>query len=100
MSTISRAEVAHLADLARLALTEDELDTYAGQLDRILSSVAAVNEITGADDAPAMSHAVGLTNVFREDVVRGSLPVERVLELAPESDQDRFRVPRILGEPE
>lgn len=98
MSTISRAEVAHLAHLARLAVTDEELDVFAGQLDQILGSVAKVNEVAGADDVAGTSHAVPLTNVFREDVVRPGLPVERVLELAPESDQDRFRVPRILDE--
>ena len=64
MTAITRAEVSHLARLARLALTDDELDHFAVQLDVILASVATVSEVA-ADDIPATSHAVPLTNVFR-----------------------------------
>jgi aspartyl-tRNA(Asn)/glutamyl-tRNA(Gln) amidotransferase subunit C len=94
---ISRDEVAHLAKLARLAVTEDELDVFAGQLDQILDSVAKVSEVA-ADDVPPTSHAVPLTNVFREDEVRPCLTQQQVLAGAPASEQGRFRVPRILGE--
>ena len=94
---ITRDEVAHLARLSRLALREDELDHLATQLDDIISAVARVQEVT-ADDIPPTSHALPLTNVFRPDVVRPSLPREDVLAGAPASEQDRFRVPRILGE--
>lgn len=97
MSRISTDEVAHLARLARLAVTEDELETFAGQLDVILSSVAQVGEIA-TDDIPPTSHAVPLTNVFRPDEVRPQLPREQALAAAPAVEQDRFRVPRILGE--
>ncbi len=69
MPNISRDEVAHLARLARLAVTEDELTTFAGQLDVILQSVATVGEVA-ADDIPPTSHAVPLVNVFRDDLVR------------------------------
>ncbi len=67
MAAITRDEVAHLARLARLALTDDELDHFAGQLDVILASVARVAEVA-ADDIPPTSHAVPLTNVLRDDV--------------------------------
>lgn len=97
MSTISRDEVAHLAGLARLAVTEEELDTFAGQLDQILDAVAKVGEVA-ADDIPPTSHAVPVTNVFREDEVRPSLPREQALAGAPAAEENRFRVPRILGE--
>ncbi|HWD05672.1 MAG TPA: Asp-tRNA(Asn)/Glu-tRNA(Gln) amidotransferase subunit GatC [Amycolatopsis sp.] len=97
MPNISRDEVAHLAKLARLAVTEDELDVFAGQLDQILDSVAKVSEVA-ADDVPPTSHAVPLTNVFREDEVRPCLTQQQVLAGAPASEQGRFRVPRILGE--
>ncbi len=97
MSTISRDEVAHLAGLARLAVTEAELDTFAGQLDDILDSVAKVNEVA-AEDIPPTSHAVPLTNVFREDVVRPGLSREQALASAPATEENRFRVPRILSE--
>jgi len=94
---ISRDEVAHLARLARLAVTEDELTTFAGQLDVILQSVAIVGEVA-ADDIPPTSHAVPLVNVFRTDVVRPGLTQAQALAAAPAAEDGRFRVPRILGE--
>lgn len=97
MPNISRDEVAHLANLARLAVTEDELDTFAGQLDQILDSVAKVGEVATAE-IPPTSHAVPLTNVFREDVVRPGLGQQQALAGAPAAEEGRFRVPRILGE--
>ena len=90
-------DVADLARLARIELTDDELELLAPQLDVILESVAHVADVA-ADDIPPTSHALPLTNVFRPDVVRPSLPREDVLAGAPASEQDRFRVPRILGE--
>jgi aspartyl-tRNA(Asn)/glutamyl-tRNA(Gln) amidotransferase subunit C len=94
---ISRDDVAHLARLARLAVTEDELTTFAGQLDVILQSVATVGEVA-ADDIPPTSHAVPLVNVFRPDVVRPGLTQAQALAAAPAAEDGRFRVPRILGE--
>lgn len=94
---ISREDVAHLAHLARLAVSEQELDTFAGQLDVILGAVARVREVAAAD-IPPTSHAVAMTNVFRPDQVRPSLPVEDVLAGAPAVEDDKFRVPRILDE--
>lgn len=97
MSAITRDEVAHLARLARLALDEEELDHLAAQLDVIISAVARVQEVT-AEDIPPTSHALPLTNVFRPDEVRPSLSPEQVLAQAPAAEEQRFRVPRILGE--
>jgi aspartyl-tRNA(Asn)/glutamyl-tRNA(Gln) amidotransferase subunit C len=94
---ISREDVAHLARLARLAVTEAELDTFAGQLDVILGSVARVSEVAAAD-IPPTSHAVPMTNVFRPDVLVPSLPRDAVLAGAPSVEDDKFRVPRILAE--
>ncbi len=94
---ISRADVAHLARLARLAVTDDELDPSPGQLDVILGAVARVREVA-ADDIPPTSHAVPMTNVFRPDEVRASLPRDAVLAGAPSVEDDKFRVPRILAE--
>lgn len=96
---ITRDEVAHLARLARLAVTDEELDLFAGQLDVILGSVARISEVAAADIQPT-SHAVPLQNVLREDVVVPSLPREAVLAMAPAVEDDRFRVPQILGEEE
>lgn len=94
---ITREEVAHLAHLARIDLTDAELDHLAPQLAVILDSVAKVSQVA-ADDIPPTSHAVPLTNVFRADEVRPGLTADEALAGAPESEQQRFRVPRILGE--
>jgi aspartyl-tRNA(Asn)/glutamyl-tRNA(Gln) amidotransferase subunit C len=97
VTNISRADVAHLARLARLAIPEDQLDHYAEQLDVILQSVARVGEVAAAD-VPAMSHPVPLLNVFRDDVARPGLDREAAMAAAPAIEDDRFRVPRILDE--
>ena len=97
MSAISREEVAHLARLSRLAVTDQELDQFAGQLDVILQSVARVGEVA-ADDIPPTSHSVPLTNVYRDDVPTPSLSQPDALAGAPDAYEGRFRVPRILDE--
>jgi aspartyl-tRNA(Asn)/glutamyl-tRNA(Gln) amidotransferase subunit C len=97
MAAISREEVAHLARLSRLAVTDDELDMFAGQLDVILQAVARVGEVAAAD-IPPTSHSVPLTNVLREDTVSPSLRREDALAAAPDAEGGRFRVPRILDE--
>jgi aspartyl-tRNA(Asn)/glutamyl-tRNA(Gln) amidotransferase subunit C len=97
MPEISREEVRHLADLARIDLSDAELDHLAPQLGVILESIASINEVA-AEDVPPTSHALPLTNVFREDVVVTGLTAEQALAGAPEVDQQRFSVPRILGE--
>ncbi|GAA2911601.1 aspartyl/glutamyl-tRNA(Asn/Gln) amidotransferase subunit C [Actinoplanes cyaneus] len=99
MAAISREEVAHLARLSRLAVTEEELDRFAGQLDVILQSVARVGEVA-AEDIPPTSHSVPLTNVYREDVPTPSLTQDAALSGAPDAYEGRFRVPRILDEEE
>ncbi len=90
-------DVARLTGLARIELSDAELAHLAPQLDVILESVARVTEVAKAD-VPATSHALPLVNVFRSDVVTPSLPVEAVLAMAPRAEENRFRVPRILGE--
>ncbi|WP_149202688.1 Asp-tRNA(Asn)/Glu-tRNA(Gln) amidotransferase subunit GatC [Actinotalea subterranea] len=97
MSTISREEVARLAGLARIDLTEPELNRLAGELDVIVESVARVSEVA-TSDVPATSHPLPLTNVFREDVVEAALPVEDALAGAPSAEGGRFAVPQILEE--
>jgi len=95
---ISRSDVAYLARLARLDVTDEELDTFAGQLEQIVSAVARVSEVATAD-IPPTSHSVPLTNVFRPDVVRPSLDRDEVLAGAPAAEDGRFRVPRMLDDP-
>lgn len=99
MPSISREEVAYLAKLARLAVTNRELDTFAEQLDVIIGAVGRVGEVA-ADDIPPTSHAVPVVNVLRPDVVGPSLDRDEVLAMAPAAEEGRFRVPRILDEPE
>ena len=94
---ITRNEVAHLARLARLALSEQELDHFAGQLDVIIASVARVQEVA-ADQIPPTTHALPITNVFRDDVIVEPIGAQAALDQAPAAEQGRFRVPRILAE--
>jgi aspartyl-tRNA(Asn)/glutamyl-tRNA(Gln) amidotransferase subunit C len=97
MPEISRDEVAHLANLARIDLSDAELDHLAPQLNVILESVASISGVAG-DDVPPTSHALPMTNVYREDVVTPGLTAEQALAGAPEVEEQRFKVPRILGD--
>ena len=99
MSQISRDEVAHLAKLARLALTDTELDSFAGQLDAILAHVGAIQavDVTGVE---ATDNPLKSVNVTRPDVVAPCLTQEEALAAAPKAVDGRFAVPRILGEAE
>ena len=94
---ITREEVAHLADLARIDLDDAELDHLAPQLTVILESVASIQGVAG-DDVPATSHPMPLTNVFRDDIAVPGLTAAQALAGAPDVDQQRFSVPRILGD--
>jgi aspartyl-tRNA(Asn)/glutamyl-tRNA(Gln) amidotransferase subunit C len=99
VSQISRDEVAHLARLARLALTDDELDGFVGQLDAILGHVSQIQsvDVTGVEptDNPLKD-----VNVTRPDTVLPCLTQDEALAAAPNAAEGRFAVPRILGEPE
>ncbi len=97
MSTISREEVARLAALARIDLTDSELTRLAGELDVIVQAVAEVSAVA-TDDVPATSHPLPLTNVMRQDVVTDVLPVADALAAAPHPEDGRFGVPQILEE--
>ncbi|RNE59164.1 Asp-tRNA(Asn)/Glu-tRNA(Gln) amidotransferase subunit GatC [Cryobacterium tepidiphilum] len=97
MSEITAEQVAHLAHLARIDLSPEEIDHLTADLVQIVDSVAKVSEVA-TPDIPATSHPMPLTNVFREDVVRPSLTVEQALSGAPARDGDKFRVPAILDE--
>jgi aspartyl-tRNA(Asn)/glutamyl-tRNA(Gln) amidotransferase subunit C len=98
MSEITRAEVAHLARLSRLALDDSELDRLASQLDVILGAVAKIGEVSDAADVKPMTHAVPLENVMRPVLVVASLPREYLLAGARAAEVGRFRVPRILDD--
>lgn len=94
---ISTEQVRHLATLARIELSENELTSLTRELTQIVDSVAKVSEVAG-DDVAATSHPIPLNNVFRNDVVRPSLTVEQALSGAPDREGDLFRVPPILDE--
>lgn len=97
MSTISRDDVAKLAKLARLALTDDELDSFAGQLDAILGYVGQIQAVDTSGVKPT-GNPLKSENVTRPDVVQFSLTQQQALAEAPASDEGRFAVPQILGE--
>jgi len=94
---LTKAEVARLAGLARIDLSDDELEAMTGQLDIVLEAVASVSAAVD-DSVPPTSHALELTNVFRDDVVAPSLSPDAVLAMAPVAEDGRFRVPHILEE--
>ncbi|MGO1567836.1 MAG: Asp-tRNA(Asn)/Glu-tRNA(Gln) amidotransferase subunit GatC [Brachybacterium sp.] len=97
MPSIGRDDVARLADLARIQLTDEEIARFAGEFDSIMDAVASVSEVA-TEDVPATSHPIAMTNVFREDVVQNTLTQEQALAGAPEAQDGRFAVPQILGE--
>jgi aspartyl-tRNA(Asn)/glutamyl-tRNA(Gln) amidotransferase subunit C len=99
VSQISRDEVAHLARLARLALTDAELDSFSGQLDAILTHVSQIRavDVTGVEPT---GNPLRDVNVTRPDEITPCLTQHEALAEAPEAVDGRFAVPRILGEPE
>lgn len=97
MSSLEKSDVARLAALARIDLTDAELERMSGQISAIIDAVATVQEAV-SDDVPATSHPIPMANVFREDEVRASLPQDKALSGAPQAEDGRFKVPQILGE--
>lgn len=94
---IGRDDVAHVARLSRLDLTEEELDLFTGQLGQILAHAADVASLDLAG-VPPTAHPLPVSNVLRPDEPRPGLDREEVLAAAPEVEDHRFRVPRIVGE--
>ena len=97
MSEITPDLVRHLAGLARILVTDEEVEKFTSQLSLIVDSVATVNAAV-AGDVPATSHPIPMANVFREDVIEPSLTQEQALSAAPDSADGRFRVHAILDE--
>lgn len=97
MASISRDDVAHVARLARLELSDEQLDTFTPQLAAILEHAADV-EALELDDVPPTAHPFPLANVMRPDVARDASVREAVLEAAPAAEEGMFRVPPVLGE--
>jgi len=98
MSELTRADVEHVAQLARLALRDDEIEELTQQLGVILDHAASVSALD-TDDVPPTAHPLPLVNVLRPDTPRPSLDRDEVLAMAPSSEDGRFRVPRILDAP-
>jgi aspartyl-tRNA(Asn)/glutamyl-tRNA(Gln) amidotransferase subunit C len=94
---ISAADAAHVAVLARLALTPDELERYTGQLAGVLDHFADIDALA-LDGVEPMTQPYPLTNVLREDIVGDCLARDEVLSQAPAAEDGRFRVPVILGD--
>jgi len=97
MASLSRDDVAHVARLARLQLTDEQIDTFTPQLAAILDHAADV-EALQLDDVPPTAHPFPLANVMRADVARDAGVREAVLDGAPEAEDGMFRVPPVLGE--
>ena len=94
---ITREDVAHVARLARLDVTDDEVETFTEQLAAVLDHARDV-EALDTEGVPPTAHPLPLQNVFRDDVAQPSLDRDEVLAMAPAAEEGRFRVPRILGE--
>ncbi len=94
---LTRDEVAHVAHLARLHLSEDELERFTAQLGQVLEHAADMNELDLEGVVPT-AHPFGLINIVRADEVRDSLDRDEVLAMAPDAEDGRFAVPRIMGE--
>jgi aspartyl-tRNA(Asn)/glutamyl-tRNA(Gln) amidotransferase subunit C len=93
--SITNKEVEHVANLARLELSEAEQEQFVGQLNAILKYAEKLNGLN-TDGIEPTSHVLPLANVMREDTVKPSLPIEKVLLNAPEEDEGQFKVPPVL----
>ncbi len=97
MSQITPEDVSHLAGLARIALSKEEISKLTGELGAIVAAVESIKEVATQDVVPT-SHPIPLGNVFREDVIGETLTTQEALSGAPDHDGSRFRVTAILGE--
>lgn len=97
MGHITRDDTAGIAHLARIALTDEEIDTFSGQLESVLGLMDRLREVDVEGVAPFVS-AAGDDNVFRADVASAGFPVEKTLQNAPEREGNHFRVPRVTGD--
>ena len=94
--SVDAATVRRIAHLARIAVTEAEVPHLQGELNAMLAFVEQLSEVDVTGVEP-MAHALPLHNVFREDVVEPSLPLEKVLQNAPDVDGPFFKVPKVIG---
>ncbi|OGL41296.1 MAG: asparaginyl/glutamyl-tRNA amidotransferase subunit C [Candidatus Schekmanbacteria bacterium RIFCSPHIGHO2_02_FULL_38_11] len=92
---ISKEEVKHIAKLARIEFSEDEINRFTEQLSTILNYVSKLDELNTEDIVPT-SHVIDLKNCFRDDEIKSSLPVEESLRNAPQREKFFFKVPKII----
>jgi len=92
---ITKEDVVHVANLARLELSEESIDKFAGQIGEILDHVDSLKRVD-TQGVPATSHAISLTNAFREDDLSGPADRDRLMANAPESEEGSFVVPKII----
>ncbi|ETI67443.1 Asp-tRNA(Asn)/Glu-tRNA(Gln) amidotransferase subunit GatC [Neobacillus vireti] len=96
MSRISNDQVKHVANLARLAITEEEAEKFTKQLDSIITFAEQLNELDTENVEPTY-HVLDMKNVLREDIPQKGLPQEEVLKNAPEHQDGQIKVPNIMG---
>jgi len=94
--SVNRQDVEHIAELARLKFSETELESFTHDLNEILAYVEKLNELDTENVEP-LSHPVEGVNVFREDIVKESIPHEEALKNAPQRDEEFFKVPKVIG---
>lgn len=95
---LSRDQVLHVARLARLELSEQELERFAGELSHVLDHIETINELGDLADVPPTSHVVEIENALRADEPRPSWPREAVIAAAPDESAGGFRVPSPAAE--
>ncbi len=93
MADLSREQVLHVARLARLELSEEEVERFRGELSNVLGHIETINELGDMDDVAPTSHVVEVENALRADEPRPSLPKEAALASAPDAADGGFRVP-------
>ena len=93
---ITKENIIYVANLARLEVDDTSIETFAGQIGNILEYVDALNRVD-TEGVPPTSHAIFLTNAFREDVESGHLDRDKVLKNAPETEEGSFSVPKVVG---
>jgi aspartyl-tRNA(Asn)/glutamyl-tRNA(Gln) amidotransferase subunit C len=93
---VTLKEVEYIAELARLKFSEDELQNFTHQLNQILKYVEKLNELDTENVEP-LSHLIEGNNVFREDILRPSISREEALKNAPDSDDEFFKVPKVIA---
>jgi aspartyl-tRNA(Asn)/glutamyl-tRNA(Gln) amidotransferase subunit C len=93
---VSIEEVKHIAQLAKLKFTDEELQDFTHSFNDILQYMEMLNRVDTVN-VPPLSHPVEMTNVFRDDVLKQSVTTEEALKNAPDSDEEFFKVPKVIG---